>query len=332
MVRRGKRGLQMALMAATCILGFVGPVMASPQHLSMQSNATEPEHRFAVIADQVSHLIGQFHFDPEVGSDPAYRATMKEIDQLARSAKTKEEFVDGFNRIWKNGPFSHVGISQATASVAATAAYLDQMDVGGSGASLNWQGEVAVLTVTTMMGQDTIEQIDQAYEVIETRAARALIIDLRGNPGGAFAVRPLVSHVIDKPLDTGTFVSRRWASENEGYPAIEQAGAVDAWQGWSIRRFWEDLQKGEFLRIRFEPSQPIYRGPIYVLISSETASAAEMAADALAASGRAVLIGERTAGKMLSQSLFDLPGGLQLSLPIGDYHAYHSGRIEGRGV
>jgi carboxyl-terminal processing protease len=57
-----------------------------------------------------------------------------------------------------------------------------------------------------------------------------------------------------------------------------------------------------------------------------------MTADALQASGRAILIGEKTAGRMLSQKMFDIPGGLQLSLPIADYHAFHSGRIEGRGV
>lgn len=69
-----------------------------------------------------------------------------------------------------------------------------------------------------------------------------------------------------------------------------------------------------------------------VLVSGLTASAAELAADALAANGRAQLIGEPTAGEMLSQKMYDLPQGLQLSLPIADYYAFHSGRIEGAGI
>ena len=69
-----------------------------------------------------------------------------------------------------------------------------------------------------------------------------------------------------------------------------------------------------------------------MLINHRTASAAELAADALLAPGRAVLVGEKTGGQMLSQKMYDLPQGLQLFLPIADYYSFHSGRIEGVGV
>ena len=35
---------------------------------------------------------------------------------------------------------------------------------------------------------------------------------------------------------------------------------------------------------------------------------------------------------MLSQTIFDIPGGFQLSLPIADYYSIASGRIEGVGI
>ena len=57
-----------------------------------------------------------------------------------------------------------------------------------------------------------------------------------------------------------------------------------------------------------------------------------MAADALQGAKRAVVVGETTAGEMLSQKLFDVPGDFLLSLPIADYYSTHSGRIEGRGI
>jgi C-terminal processing protease CtpA/Prc len=35
---------------------------------------------------------------------------------------------------------------------------------------------------------------------------------------------------------------------------------------------------------------------------------------------------------MLSQTIFDIPGGFHLSLPIADYYSIVSGRIEGVGI
>jgi hypothetical protein len=39
-----------------------------------------------------------------------------------------------------------------------------------------------------------------------------------------------------------------------------------------------------------------------------------------------------SAGQMLSQKIYDLPGGFHLSLPIADYYSTNHGRIEGFGV
>ena len=86
------------------------------------------------------------------------------------------------------------------------------------------------------------------------------------------------------------------------------------------------------MRIRMHPAEPNFDGDVYVLVDKVTASAAEMAADALRASGVATLIGERTAGEMLSQSMFDVVDGFVVTLPVADYYSMRHGRIEGQGV
>jgi C-terminal processing protease CtpA/Prc len=108
--------------------------------------------------------------------------------------------------------------------------------------------------------------------------------------------------------------------------------AVEPWEGWSIKAFWADVQENALTGLSFSPAEPIYTGPVYVLTSKHTASAAELAVDALKGSGRALIIGENTAGEMLSQKIFDIPGGFQLSLPIADYYSISNGRIEGVGI
>mgnify|MGYP001824876025 FL=1 len=182
------------------------------------------------------------------------------------------------------------------------------------------------------MGADTIEQIEAAYDRIAESDVDSLIIDLRGNGGGAFAVKPLVEHVIDEPLDAGYFLSQVWNRKNTRLPTTDEVMAAQPWSGWSIIAFWEAVQSEEIMRIQMQPAEPNFDGDVYVLIDTKTASAAEMAADALRASGLATLVGERTAGEMLSQSMFDVADGFVVSLPVADYYSLEHGRIEGAGV
>ncbi len=283
------------------------------------------------VAAAIADAMHQHHYDPAALADPAYLAVEQRVAVLAAQAESRQMFVSGFNAIWRDGPFSHVDLRVARASAVETAAYLDALRVG-EGARLSWVDDIAILTVTTMMGQDTIEQIEAAYASIGERDTRALVIDLRENAGGAFAVRPLVGHLIDQPLSAGAFVAQQWASEENRPPTVTDIASVAPWQGWTLTAFWNDVQEAPITRIEFPPLDPRFDGPVYALTSRRTASAAEMAADALQSAGRAVLVGEKTAGRMLSQKPFDLPEGLQLFLPIADYYSLQSGRIEGRGV
>ena len=77
---------------------------------------------------------------------------------------------------------------------------------------------------------------------------------------------------------------------------------------------------------------PHFDGPVYVLTSNESASATEFTVDALANEENVTVIGETTAGEMLSQKMYDLPHGFQLSVPIAEYYSTRIGRIEGKGV
>ncbi len=314
------------------LLGVYFAFSLSNSTVFSQHSAPTDSLDFTDTAKAITSTMRSYIYDTHILMTPQYKDVEQQVEQLATRAKTREEFVSGFNNIWQQGPFSHVRLDIARQSAEQLANYLDGMNVGGSGALLTWQDDVAILTVNTMMGQDTIEQINAAYQTIHERKAKALIIDQRHNEGGAFAVRPLVSHIIAANLDAGVFLSQKWTQQNSGTPSSEIIQAAKPWQGWSIKSFWQDVQNDSVTRIMFEPMTPHFEGQVYVLTSQRTASAAELATDALLASGRAVIVGEKTAGKMLSQKMYDLPQGLQLSLPIADYYATRSGRIEGTGV
>ena len=212
------------------------------------------------------------------------------------------------------------------------AEFIDTMQVGNSSVSLNWEGQTAILTVTTMTGLDTKERVFEAYREIAKNKTNSLIIDLRNNTGGTFAGVPLVGHVLSDSIDAGIFVSRKWWKNNTEAPVMADIQNLEPWQGWSIKSFWHDVQEAPLTRVKFMPMNPHFNGPVYVLISNKTASAAEFTVDAIAQEENVTIIGETTAGEMLSQKMYDLPHGFQLSLPIAEYYSHRIGKIEGKGV
>lgn len=293
---------------------------------------TAPLKPFTEAAAAAEQAMQHHLYDRSWLDQAEFVSLQAKIETLAAQPQSREDFVRDFNALWSLGPFSHVQLNPARGSAEQMAAYVDQLRVGGGGARLTWQEDVALLTVDTMMGLDTIEEVHAAFVEIAGRPAQALIIDLRANKGGAFVSRALISHVVDRPADIGMFTSRRWNESQRLAPTIEQVQALAPWDGWTLTSFWRDVQAQPLTRIQVQPQAPFYRGPIVVLVSRQTASAAELTADALRQAGQALLIGEHTAGAMLSQAPFDLPDGLQLMLPIADYLSHQSGRIEGRGL
>ena len=287
---------------------------------------------FQLLVSEIDRLMHQHHYNIQELKSEGYQSILKSMKILADHAKTKNEFMNGFKSLWKNGPFSHVTIGAHNGSAEQLATYLDNLNVGAEATKLNWQGDVAILTINTMMGQDTIASITKFYQAIAQKKAKALIIDLRANEGGAFAIRPLVSHLIDRPITVGYFIAQNWTSEHQRLPSMNEISRLVPWNGWSIRSFWQDVQKQSLIKVAFEPAELHLKLPVYVLTSTKTASASELATEALQSAGRIKVIGEPTAGQMLSQKPYDLPFGLQLYIPIADYYSVNTGRLEGHPI
>ena len=284
------------------------------------------------VSDSISQLMSKNQYNPNELNTDKYLALEKKVIGLAKTAQTKQEFVKRFNQFWQEGPFSHVALSLTEKTANEMAEFLYKMRVGEQGTSLKWIEKTAILTVNTMMGVDTKERVFEAYREISKNEAKSLIIDLRNNSGGTFAGIPLVSHVLTDSIDAGIFVSRKWWENNKKEPKLEDVQDLTPWQGWSLMSFWADIQEVPLTRIQFKPMRPHFDGPVYVLISNKSASATEFTVDAFAHEEKVTILGESTAGEMLSQKMFDLPHGFQLSLPIAEYYSTRIGRIEGKGV
>lgn len=137
--------------------------------------------------------------------------------------------------------------------------------------------------------------------ILDHPAAKGLILDLRGNGGGhLFALAAILADVFPKPVSMGEMVHRgrsaRW------YRSIPQTDGAH------------------------------YSGPVAVLVSKYTASAAEIFSQILKEHGRATIIGEKTAGATLTSVFWPLRGGGKLQLSVYNYHSPEGRRLEGNGV
>jgi carboxyl-terminal processing protease len=72
--------------------------------------------------------------------------------------------------------------------------------------------------------------------------------------------------------------------------------------------------------------------PLAVLVNPGTASASEILAGALQDNGRALLVGEKTFGKGLIQSLFELSDGSGLAVTVAKYETPNHKDIHKLGI
>jgi carboxyl-terminal processing protease len=128
---------------------------------------------------------------------------------------------------------------------------------------------------------DTLQQLELA--LARLRGMRALILDLRGNPGGLF---PVAVQIAERFLPAGVIVTTQG-------------------QGPAFNRTFESRSGMAAIDV-----------PLVVLIDGETASAAEVLAGALKDNGRARLFGTPTFGKGTIQTVLQLTdgGGVRITL------------------
>ena len=134
---------------------------------------------------------------------------------------------------------------------------------------------------------ETMRSFPAALQTIQERGAKGLVIDLRFNAGGSLQAAVVLADML---LSEGVIVSMRGrAVEDQSFRADEA-----------------ELLAGV---------------PIAVIVNAQSASASEILAGAIKDNNRGIVVGERTIGKGLVQSVFSLPEGHgQLKLTTARYY------------
>ena len=147
-------------------------------------------------------------------------------------------------------------------------------------------GKIGFIDLTNGFSNSTLNELDSALADLHRQGMRSLVLDLRGNGGGILdqAVR-----VAEKFLPPGSLI-------------LTQKGRNAA-----------DSRTWRAAKARYETL------PLVLLVDENTASAAEVLAGALQDNDRAQIVGRKTFGKGLVQSVLDLPQGAGLTLTAARY-------------
>jgi len=140
--------------------------------------------------------------------------------------------------------------------------------------------------------------LEREIAALMDQGAKALILDLRGNPGGLLDQAVSVSDLF---LGDGVVVAQR-------------------------------SRDGEEVVYRSTDGGPTEQIPLVVLIDGGSASASEVVAGALKVRGRATLIGQTSFGKGSVQHVHDMPDGSQLHVTSALWFMPDGTAIQGKGL
>lgn len=143
----------------------------------------------------------------------------------------------------------------------------------------------------------TPQEMADALKYLKLKKAKALILDLRNNPGGSLdsAVK-----VADLLLGKGLIVYTEDKNKNR------------------LEEFYSDENKINI--------------PLAVLVNENSASASEIVAGAIKDFKAGIILGEKTFGKGTVQELVPLAGGAGIKLTIAKYFLPSGQSIDGMGI
>lgn len=144
----------------------------------------------------------------------------------------------------------------------------------------------------------TSRSFDSAVSHILSQSPSALILDMRGNPGGY--------------LESAVDVASRWIVD----------GVV----------VQEQFQNDERNDIRSRGPHPLRELRTIVLVDGGTASAAEIVSGALRDHGKATLVGQKTYGKGSVQDLEAFPDGSALKITVAKWLTPKGQQIDKEGI
>ncbi len=160
------------------------------------------------------------------------------------------------------------------------------------------QAGIGYIKLTTFNNENTAKTFDRLFADVQRAGAKGLILDLRHNGGGLLDIS---LEVVDRFVPAGQPMVHE--VDRKGHRTTERAG-----------------------------SRPKVGIPVVVLVDEFTASASEIVSGALQDSGVATLVGVKTFGKGVIQTVVELPQGAGAVITSAKYLTPKERDIHKKGI
>lgn len=295
--------------------------------LRARRDAEGRTQQYADLGERIHATLRAHHHHPALIEDARWQAPLRVLARRLGKARDDLDVLAAWQGLARRWPDSHLALLRS----AGDSAGAEERRLP----SLEWRGDVAILKVEhwSVAPADMASRLADLFGEIQARPAGALIVDLRGNGGGNLSSMLLAAHLLGERSALGYFTTRHWWDLQTQAPTPALAHHhLPEFSGADVETLRRALADGPGVYAWVEPRAPHYRGPVQVLQDRATASANEPLLALLQRSGRATLVGQTSAGAMLSSEAFELAPGWQLRVPVADFHTADGLRLEGRGV
>lgn len=323
------RGAVIGVMVAAAIgmaAGF-GTVRAETSAEAAAGQADETN--YMALAARIEGTLRQALYAEDAFVHPRTQMMLLDLRKAAMGGGGREAFLATARRHYDRLPFSHFSVIPPRSASADQASGTSRGDKAETVTLEMREDGIAVLTIRSW--GVSLEDMKSVFERIDEQKPGALIVDLRENNGGTYSSGYLAAHLLSEPATSGALFGR---------PARERILSGD-WSSFpvvpvndirSVDHLSGIIQESGAFIFAFEPLLPRYDGPVHVLSSHVTASANEPLIANLKAMGRITVVGEPTAGEMLSGARIDVGQGWRIFVPVFDYVMLDLSRLDLRGV
>ena len=257
-------------------------------------------------------------FDPQIIQSRRWQQFRRRWLAAAPNIADDLEFQIGFFALVRNIGFSHFFIVRNVAST----------NIDREKPSLKEIDENTVLLRISSFNERA-ENISPLLDTIRQRAYRNLIIDLRDNGGGNFESAFLVGNFLtDKEFISGFFPNRNWYEKHNRPPNRNDIEKFSLMTSDDLSAIHSEYG----FYIAATGSNDSFKGKIYILVNNRTGSAAEALVIGAKEYGLATIVGQRTAGALLSPQQFRIDEDIILVVPVWDFISYNGFRVDQQGI